>query len=216
MNRTDRLFALVEELRGDRRRGRTAQELGDKLEVTARTIKRDISALQQAGVPIYGAPGPGGGYRLVGTDQAVLRPVSFTSSEAVAIAAALRTQPNLPFATDGATALTKVMRAMTPGAVEAAERLAGRVWTTSTPKRSRAARTIDAAIAERRVVSIEYTGREGYGPFGFTGIARGRVRMPGPVDPARLLVAWLDPESPLDLEGLVHGVRPEDPAPGER
>lgn len=55
-----------------------------------------------------------------------------------------------------------------------------------------------------------------YGPFGFTGIARGRVRMPGPVDPARLLVAWLDPESPLDLEGLVHGVRPEDPAPGER
>ena len=161
MNRTDRLYALVHELRGGTNRARTAQELGDKLEVTARTIKRDISALQQAGVPIFSAPGPGGGFRLLGKDEAVLRPVSFTSSEAVAIAVALRTQPHLPFATDGAAALTKVIQAMTPGSVEAAERLAGRVWTTSTPARSRAARTLDVAIAERRVVSIDYTGRDG-------------------------------------------------------
>ena len=161
MNRTDRLYALVQELRGSAHRARTAGELGDKLEVTARTIKRDISALQQAGVPIYSSPGPGGGFRLLGKDEAVLRPVSFTSSEAVAIAVALRTQPHLPFATDGAAALTKVMQAMTPGSVEAAERLAGRVWTTSTPTRSGAARTVDVAIAERRVVSIDYIGRDG-------------------------------------------------------
>lgn len=161
MNRTDRLYALVQELRRGAHRARTAQELGDKLEVTPRTIKRDISALQQAGVPIYSAPGPGGGFRLLGKDEAVLRPVTFTSSEAVAIAVALRTQPHLPFATDGAAALTKVMQAMTPGSVEAAERIAGRVWTTSRPVRSRAARTLDVAIAERRVVSIDYTGRDG-------------------------------------------------------
>ena len=161
MNRTDRLYALVEELRAGTNRARTARELGNKLEVTPRTIKRDISALQQAGVPIYSAPGPGGGFRLLGKDEAVLRPVTFTSNEAVAIAVALRTQPHLPFATDGAAALTKVVGAMTTGSVEAAERLAGRVWTTSDPIRSRAARTLDVAIAERRVVSIVYTGRDG-------------------------------------------------------
>ena len=161
MNRTDRLYALVEELRAVPGRARPAHDLARKLEVTARTIKRDISALQQAGVPIYSSPGPGGGFRLLGNDEAVLRSVAFTASEAVAIAVALRTQPHLPFATDGAAALTKVMQAMTPGAVEAAERLAGRVWTTSNPVRSRAARTLDVAIAERRVVSIDYTDRTG-------------------------------------------------------
>lgn len=161
MNRTDRLYALVEELRATPERSRAAHELGAKLEVATRTIKRDISALQQAGVPIYSCPGPGGGFRLLGSDRAVLRSVSFTAGEAVAIAVALRTQPNLPFATDGAAALTKVMQAMTPGAARAAERLAGRVWSTSAPGRSRAARTLDVAIAESRVVSIDYTDREG-------------------------------------------------------
>jgi len=47
-------------------RGRmTARELGKKLEVSERTIYRDIDALSAAGVPVYGEPGPEGGYALV-------------------------------------------------------------------------------------------------------------------------------------------------------
>ncbi len=43
----------------------TAQQLADELEVSIRTIYRDIEALSASGVPVYGEGGPSGGYRLV-------------------------------------------------------------------------------------------------------------------------------------------------------
>src|SRR4029078_947831 len=68
MNRTDRLYALVEELRARAPRTMRAVELAQRFSVSTRTIERDLLALQEAGVPIWAQPGPGGGYRLdVGT-----------------------------------------------------------------------------------------------------------------------------------------------------
>lgn len=64
MNRTDRLYALVEELRARAPRPLRASELADYFEVSTRTIERDLLALQEAGVPIWEQPGPGGGYGL--------------------------------------------------------------------------------------------------------------------------------------------------------
>lgn len=46
-----------------------------------------------------------------------------------------------------------------------------------------------------------------YWPFGFRPIPPGRVLMPGPVDPERLLVAELKPGSAEALAGMVRGVR---------
>ncbi|GAA4230916.1 putative DNA-binding transcriptional regulator YafY [Streptosporangium album] len=47
-------------------RGRmTAQELADTLEVSVRTVYRDMESLGSAGVPLYGEPGHEGGYRLL-------------------------------------------------------------------------------------------------------------------------------------------------------
>jgi predicted DNA-binding transcriptional regulator YafY len=64
MNRTDRLYALVEQLRAGAPRAVTSRQLADRFEVSVRTIERDITALQQAGVPIWATPGPGGGYAI--------------------------------------------------------------------------------------------------------------------------------------------------------
>lgn len=43
----------------------TARQLAAELEVSERTIYRDIIALSASGVPVYGTPGPEGGYALV-------------------------------------------------------------------------------------------------------------------------------------------------------
>ena len=87
--------------------------------------------------------------------------MTFTAGEAAAIAAALGTQPHLPFATEGTAALAKITEAMTPAARQAAEELSDRVWTTASRTRSRAARAVDIAMEERRVVAITYAGRDG-------------------------------------------------------
>ena len=57
MRRADRLFRIVQYLRGSRLQ--TARELADKLEVSPRTIYRDVQDLQLSGVPILGEAGVG-------------------------------------------------------------------------------------------------------------------------------------------------------------
>ena len=61
--RADRLLSLLLLLQA---RGRmTAQELAERLEVSERTVYRDISALGMAGIPVYAERGPGGGCGLL-------------------------------------------------------------------------------------------------------------------------------------------------------
>jgi predicted DNA-binding transcriptional regulator YafY len=61
--RADRLLALLMLLQT--RGTLTAQTLAAELEVTERTIYRDVTALSAAGVPVYTERGPGGGIALV-------------------------------------------------------------------------------------------------------------------------------------------------------
>jgi len=85
MRRTDRLFDIVQTLRAAAR-PLTAAALADQLEVTVRTVYRDIAALQASRVPIEGAAGIGYVLRR-GFD---LPPLMFTAEEIDAIAVGAR------------------------------------------------------------------------------------------------------------------------------
>lgn len=84
MRRADRLFQIVQHLRGGRLV--TARRLAERLEVSERTIYRDIADLQSTGVPIDGEAGVG--YLLrEGFD---LPPLMFNRDEIVALVAGAR------------------------------------------------------------------------------------------------------------------------------
>ncbi|GGB63267.1 DNA-binding transcriptional regulator [Roseibium aquae] len=84
MRRADRLFQIIQYMRGGRLV--RARQLSEWLEVSERTIYRDIADLQASGVPIDGAAGVGyilrGGYDLP--------PLMFSRDEIVALVAGAR------------------------------------------------------------------------------------------------------------------------------
>lgn len=66
----------------------TARELGDRLGVTTRTIRRDITRLRELGYPVAALAGPGGGYRLGAGGK--MPPLLLDDGEALAVALGLR------------------------------------------------------------------------------------------------------------------------------
>ena len=161
MNRTERLYAIAEELRAARLvRPHRRSWLARRLEVSTRTIKRDVDALLQAGLPLWAQAGRGGGYVL---DAAGLPPLNITGAEAAAIAVALAALPALPFAADGRSALAKVLAAMPAAERERAEAIAGRLWlrTPERPPRPAVARVLDEAVRRQHVVVLRYADRDG-------------------------------------------------------
>lgn len=66
----------------------TGAELAERLEVTGRTVRRDVDRLRRLGYPVNAVPGPAGGYEL-GVGGA-LPPLLLDDDEAVAVAVGLR------------------------------------------------------------------------------------------------------------------------------
>ena len=118
MRRADRLFQLVQLIRG--RRLSTAAYLAERLAVTPRTIYRDVADLQHQGVPIEGEAGVG--YRLgSGFD---LPPLMFTEDEAKALVAAVRVAQiglDAGLAAGAEAALSKILSVLPAAARAAAE-----------------------------------------------------------------------------------------------
>jgi predicted DNA-binding transcriptional regulator YafY len=87
MTTSSRLLTLLSLLQA--RRDWPGGELADRLEVSARTIRRDVERLRELGYPVESLSGPAGGYRLrAGT---AMPPLLLDDDEAIAIAVGLRT-----------------------------------------------------------------------------------------------------------------------------
>jgi predicted DNA-binding transcriptional regulator YafY len=118
MRPADRLFRLVQLIRG--RRLSTAAFLAQRLEVSLRTVYRDVAQLQHQGVPIEGEAGVG--YRLGSGFE--LPPLMFTQEEASALVVSLRMaqvwlDPKLALAAE--VSLSKIMSILPMSARAAAE-----------------------------------------------------------------------------------------------
>jgi len=108
---TSRVLALLSLLQTAR--SWSGRELAQRLEVTPRTVRRDVDRLRELGYPVEAALGAHGGYRLVAGTS--MPPLLLEDDEAVAVALGLRTvaAQGLPGLEDaGVRALTKLSRSL--------------------------------------------------------------------------------------------------------
>lgn len=159
MRRADRLFQLLQLIRG--RRLSTAAWLAQRMEVSVRTVYRDVAALQVQGVPIEGEAGVG--YR-VARDYS-LPPLMFTPEQAQALVASVRIASNRldpALAAQAEDALSKILSVLPTDSRAAADSLPlhARAHPLDEHVRRRLGE-LRRAIEMRRVVRIDYADVEG-------------------------------------------------------
>lgn len=160
MKRAERLHALSESLRRSGKRGRGAEQLAHEFGVSIRTIKRDLTALEAAGLPLWSRPGPGGGYGLVAGGS--LPPISLSPAQAMSLLAAVAAAPEAPYADLAASAVRKIIDVLDPQTRERADLLASRVWVNAPSTTPRAIRSaLEQAMTEQLVVRLEYSAANG-------------------------------------------------------
>ncbi len=182
MAKAERVLALLEALQD--RPAATGPELAARLGVDVRTVRRDVLALRELGIPVEGQRGEGGGYRLRPGYR--MPPLMFTPAEAATVALGLIAARRDGLDADGA--LAKVRRVL-PDAVrlrvEALEhtlRFTG-APSVSPPSGERLLLLAEAARRGRRV-HARYTASGGaesereFSPFGLVAHA-GRWYVPG-------------------------------------
>src|SRR3954453_22885437 len=164
MQRTERLFALTEYLRG-RRLGVTAEALAERFGVTVRTIYRDLDSLRDAELPVRADRGRGGGYAL---DRAyTLPPVNFTPREAALLVALGRWATStrlLPFVETLEGALDKVRGALSASAQRELMTLMEGIHFVGIPALPAPAavrRAVEQAWFERQPLRLVYRGADG-------------------------------------------------------
>ena len=107
----------------------TVGQLADQLQVSQRTVFRDLEALRSRGIPLHASVGRGGGVRL--GDDARWVPVQFRVDEIVALTlsvAMLRSAPWIPFAAGAESALRRARAGLPPDRARALRRLMRRIY----------------------------------------------------------------------------------------
>jgi predicted DNA-binding transcriptional regulator YafY len=159
MRRADRLFQIVQHLRGGRLV--TAKMLGERLEVSERTIYRDIADLQSTGVPVDGEAGVGYILR-EGFD---LPPLMFTREEIVALVAGARmvqSMGGVSMAKAAVEALIKIESVLPPSLQMQLKSVEIHVPDRQMPDRDKSMIDLaQAAVEARKVLELVYSDVEG-------------------------------------------------------
>ncbi|UYV37603.1 YafY family transcriptional regulator [Rhodobacteraceae bacterium D3-12] len=160
MRRADRLFQIVQHLRGGRLV--TAAHLADRLEVSQRTIYRDVADLIGSGVPIDGEAGVGYIMR-AGYD---LPPLMFTNDEVAALVAGARLLQAWGGAAMGEAAqeaLVKIEAVLPDTARAKAEQVQVHAFQSHemTEKLRALFDRIDSSIKSRTRIEIDYEDKDG-------------------------------------------------------
>lgn len=159
MRRADRLFLLIQALRG--RRVVTARRLAELLEISERTVYRDVRDLQLAGVPIEGEAGVGYCLRR-GAD---IPPLMFTRDELEALVIGARmveAWTGRSISRAARQALTKI-EGVLPEELKQREGRS-RVFALAPERHAPVGERLDAlhvAIETRQVVQLDYRDAEG-------------------------------------------------------
>lgn len=106
-----------------RRGGATAPELAAALEVSVRTVYRDVGALQAAGVPLWTETGPRGGIRLVEGWQVPVQGLTAEEAGALFLTGVPAAAAELGLGAVMATAQVKLMSTLPPELAARAQRV---------------------------------------------------------------------------------------------
>lgn len=148
-------------------RGRlTAAQLAGELEVSVRTIYRDVEALSESGVPIYAERGPHGGVRLVDGYRTRLTGLTDSEAEALFLSGLPGPAAELGLGTVVAAARLKVLAALPPELRARASRISQRFHLDApgwfqTSESAPHLQTLSTAVWEDRWLDICYLRSDG-------------------------------------------------------
>lgn len=164
MQSAERLLKLLGLLEG--RIDWTAQDLASRLEVTTRTIRRDVTRLRDLGYPVEAVAGPGGGYRLGAGGK--LPPLLLDDDEALAVSLGLRLATTITVGgleEASLSAMAKLEHVLPPRLRSRLEDISEATVSAQVPAAARVDHASLAAVAEatraRERLRFSYVDREG-------------------------------------------------------